>query len=540
MFLYGLPWALQWPAASLAPARPFWPLAAPSAGRGGCAGGAGDYTCAKARDAGSFFLPLTRRFAPCAASFAKGNAIKTLDELAPAYDVVVVGAGLGGMTAANRLASFGRKVLLLEQHFMLGGLAAYFKRGGHVFDVSLHGFPYGMVKTCRKYWSKEIADRIVQLKRVVFDNPQFSLETTFDTADFTAKLVEHFKIEPKTVDEFFATLRAMNFYDDQSTTTRQLFARFFPGRSDVVRFLMEPITYANGSTLDEPAITYGIVFSNFMNKGVFTFKGGTDLFVKMLTEEMEKNGVDIAVRAPVEKIVLEGGRAAGVVVGGRTLKAKAVLSNASLPRTVLELIGADVVPAELRALTQATRISGSSTQVYIGIKEGEKLPDIGDLLFTSTHPEFDSAALSALPPTSRTYSVYYPSTRPGHDRYTVVASMNARWADWANLSREEYQEQKAHLADDAVAHLTKYVPGVEKIIDHLEVATPLTFRRYTGHVGGASFGTKFEGLQVSEKLPKLVPGVFHAGSCAIIMSGWLGAANYGVIVANQVEEYLGA
>ena len=68
----------------------------------------------------------------------------------------------------------------------------------------------------------------------------------------------------------------MNFYDEQAKTTRQLFEEFFPGRSDVVRLLMEPITYANGSTLEDPAITYGIVFSNFMSKGVYTFEGGTE------------------------------------------------------------------------------------------------------------------------------------------------------------------------------------------------------------------------------------------------------------------------
>ena len=53
--------------------------------------------------------------------------------------------------------------------------------------------------------------------------------------------------------------------------------RFFPGRDDVKRLLMEPIAYANGSTLDDPAITYGIVFSNFMSKGVYTFQGGSDV-----------------------------------------------------------------------------------------------------------------------------------------------------------------------------------------------------------------------------------------------------------------------
>ena len=55
---------------------------------------------------------------------------------------------------------------------------------------------------------------------------------------------------------------------------------------------------------------------------------------------------------------------------------------------------------------------------------------------------------------------------------------------------------------------------------------------------GATFGTKFEGLKVSMELPKQIGGLFHAGSVGIIMSGWLGAINYGVIVANEVEGFL--
>ena len=54
------------------------------------------------------------------------------------------------------------------------------------------------------------------------------------------------------VQAFFDTARGMNFYDDQSTTVGELFERFFPGREDVIRLLMEPITYANGSTLEDP------------------------------------------------------------------------------------------------------------------------------------------------------------------------------------------------------------------------------------------------------------------------------------------------
>src|SRR5215468_6982918 len=232
-----------------------------------------------------------------------------------AYDVIVIGSGLAGMTAANILGRAGRSVLLLEQHYKLGGMATWFRRpGGHIFDISLHGFPHGMVKSCRRYWTREIADSIVQLKHIRFDNPMFSLTTSFDRDDFTELLTSRFGVAPQQVAAFFETVRKMNFYDDQRTTVGQLFERFFPGREDVIRLLMEPITYANGSTLEDPAITYGIVFSNFMSKGVYTFEGGTDRLIHLMQRELRKSGVDICIKADVTRIDCEGGKVRGVEV----------------------------------------------------------------------------------------------------------------------------------------------------------------------------------------------------------------------------------
>src|SRR4051812_19508155 len=143
-----------------------------------------------------------------------------------AYDTVVIGSGLAGLTAANTLARSGQSVLLLEQHYKLGGMATWFKRpGGHIFDILLHGFSGGMIKSCRRYWTKEIADSIVQLKNIRFDNPMFSLTTTFNRDDFTRLLIERFKVPAENVRAFFETARGMNFYDDQSTTVGQLFER---------------------------------------------------------------------------------------------------------------------------------------------------------------------------------------------------------------------------------------------------------------------------------------------------------------------------
>lgn len=463
-----------------------------------------------------------------------------LNDVRPYYDVIVIGSGLAGMTAANQIAKCGRSVLLLEQHYNFGGMATWFRRkGGHLFDISLHGFPIGMIKSCRKYWTKEIADSIVQLKGIHFDNPQFTLETTFDRDDFTRLLVERFAVGRETVDDFFNTARAMDFYDDQTMTTRELFAKFFPGRSDVVRLLMEPIAYANGSTLDDPAISYGIVFSNFMSKGVYIFRGGTDLLIQLMKRELKANGVDVRHSTPVDRIMVEDGRVVGIESLGKTVGAGAVLSNANLKTTIGKLVGYEHFSPEFSAAAKAVRLNNSSCQVYIGIKKGEKLDYIGDLLFTSVDPEFDSERLCAKNVTSRTFSMYYPDIRPGSDRYAVVSSTNANWSDWAELSEEDYQRDKQHLIDTTIDALEKYIPDVRRKIDHVEASTPRTFFHYTQQAMGATFGTKFEGLQVSMDLPKQIGGLFHAGSVGIIMSGWLGAINYGVIVANEVESFVG-
>lgn len=468
---------------------------------------------------------------------------KTRDEITKDYDVIVIGSGLGGMTAANIMGRNGHQVLLLESHNKLGGFATWFFRNDrtHVFDVSLHGFPVGMIKTCRKYWGREIADSIVQLKDVRFVNPQFHLQTDFTKEHYSQILTDHFKIPAETVTSFFAYLAGMNFYDNSMMTNRELFEKFFPGRNDVVRFLMEPITYANGSTLDDPAITYGIVFSNFMSKGVYTFKGGTDLLISKMKDELLKNNVDIKLQARVDKILIENGRAAGVVVGGKTVSARSVLSNGNIRSTILNLVGEEHFPVDFVALTKAVRLNSSSCQVYMGLKEGESIPYIGELVFTSTHPSYDPKRLLDLKVSSRTFSVYYPKeTRPQNPdaRVAIVSSTNSNYDDWKKLSPEEYETEKKIMIEETIRGLEAFVPDIRDKLEVVEAATPLTIEKYTHHPKGTSFGTKFEGLDISMNLHKTLPGLFHTGSVGIIMSGWLGAANYGAIQANAIESYL--
>ena len=469
-----------------------------------------------------------------------------LSDIKDYYDVIVVGSGLGGLTGANCLAKQGHSVLLLEHHYQFGGLATWFKRaGGHIFDISLHGFPVGMIKSCRRYWTKEIADSIVQLKNIRFVNPQYDLRTTFDRFDFTKILQEKFNIAKGKVELFYDHLKKMDYFAGDKRTIADLLEEFFPGREDVKRFLLEPITYANGSSLMDPAFAYGIVFTNFMRKGIYTFKDGTDTLIKKMVSELRSNGAVLKRQCMVEELITQekngSHHVAGVVVNGKKIRCGAVLSNANLKNTIEKLLGLPKLPKSFAKLSQKVRLNSTSCQVYIGLKKGTTIPEsVGDLIFTSEAEQFSTDELTDFKTTSRTFSIYYPDTRPHRKdpRYSIVASINANWKDWKNLSESEYNSAKERLCEESVVALEKIIPDIRNKIEHLEAATPRTIRHYTQHADGATFGTKFEGLEVSSSLPDHAPGLFHAGSVGIIMSGWLGTINYGVITANKVDRFL--
>ncbi len=258
--------------------------------------------------------------------------------------------------------------------------------------------------------------------------------------------------------------------------------------------------------------------------------------------ELTRNGVDTRIRCDVSQIEVTGQGVQAVHVNGRRIRCRAVVSNSNLRGTIFNLVGREHFDPQFIRDAEEVRLNNSSTQVYMALKEGAEIDEsTGDLLFCSTAPLFRTELLLSRNITSRTFSFYYPRTRPhAKRRFAVVSSTNANYSDWANLDDEAYEASKQDLVETTVASLEKYVPGIRDKIDHVEAATPKTFQHYTHHLQGASFGTKFEGLAVSRALPQQIPGLYHAGSVGIIMSGWLGAINYGVIVANEVDGKLSA
>ena len=168
---------------------------------------------------------------------------------------------------------------------------------------------------------KEIADSIVQLKNIRFVNPQYDLKTTFDRMDFTQILQDSSRSLEAKVEDFFEHLRSMDYFAKDGSTIGELLEEFFPGRDDIKRLLLEPISYANGSSFKDPAIAYGIVFTNFMKKGIYTFKDGTDSLIKKMVQELRGNGAELRRQCNVESLITEERSGqhhiSGVVVNGK-------------------------------------------------------------------------------------------------------------------------------------------------------------------------------------------------------------------------------
>ncbi|MAV39167.1 MAG: phytoene dehydrogenase, partial [Puniceicoccaceae bacterium] len=279
-------------------------------------------------------------------------------------------------------------------------------------------------------------------------------------------------------------------------------------------------------------------------------QGGTDTLIKKMVAELKANGCEVRKCALVEGIDVEDGQVVGIRArsqntGGvefetRMIRCKAVLSNANVRNTIQHLVGEAHFQSDFVDAVKAVRNNTSSCQVYMGIKKGETIPNIGDLVFTSKAPEYSIDELTSIKTSSHTFSVYYPETRPHlkEERYAVVASLNGRWDEWADLSEEDYQREKERICEECLTSLESFIPDVRDKIDHIEAATPRTVNHYTKSMQGTSFGTKFEGLKVSMDLSEQISGLYHAGSVGIIMSGWLGSMNYGVITANKLDKWL--
>ena len=172
---------------------------------------------------------------------------------------------------------------------------------GHIFGVSLHGFPIGMIKSCRRYWT-EIANGIVQLKSVRFVNPQYDLKTTFDRIDFTRIMQDTFKIAKDRTEAFFS-LGSMDYFATTTEPSGIFSSNSFPDAktSSVSSLNLSPMP------MDPPQGSRHRLrnrFFQFHEKGIYV-QGRNRLLIKKMVTELLGNGADLRPKSMVEKLITD-------------------------------------------------------------------------------------------------------------------------------------------------------------------------------------------------------------------------------------------
>jgi len=448
------------------------------------------------------------------------------------YDVIIIGAGLGGLTAGAKLARSGKKVLLVEQHNIPGGCATTFKRKEFTVEVGLHEMD-GLDDLDTKKAIFENLDvfnnieliRLPEFYRFISPNIDFVMPDDAEKA--TAKLTKKFPREEKGIKNYFKQIRGIRKEIPKlprskfwQTVLFPIYPLLFPfvvrnAKKSIGGFLdkiikdddLKLLLTANlGYFHDDPysmAMLYFATAQDAYYAGSWYIKGGSQKLSDYLASCITNNGGEIVYRHLVEQIIVEDGKATGVVYRKKskketahiTAKAAHIIANNAVP--LLSKMLPEESSQKLEEQIKRLENSCSVITLYLGFSKSPKAlgnkyystfmanPDVKnqiDFAEDLKHSGFDKRQLIFVD-----YSQIDSGLAPEGKALGVLATSDYG-KDWENLSREEYKAKKEKVSQVLIARLEKLIPGITAHIEYYELATAKTVERFTMNPGGAVYG----------------------------------------------------
>jgi phytoene dehydrogenase-like protein len=451
---------------------------------------------------------------------------------AASYDAVVVGAGIGGLMVANLLAQGGLAVLLVEQHYMVGGYCSTFRRRGYTFDAATHFYPLlGNPETLTGRLLAElgVGSGWVKMDPVdtfhLPDGTRFEVPADFDA--YLARLKAEFPAEAAALDGFFGRVRdayllgLLTYFRGREVarlgeladlTVRQVLDETFRDRR------LKLLLTADCAHWGSPPGRTSFVFDSMLRLSYFLGnyypKGGSQAFADELARCFEARGGHILMRALARRIVVEDGVAHGVEVEvrrGQTvtrerIAAGAVVSNADLLLTLERLVGPEHLPAGLLEGVRALRPTFPCFLTHIGLRgvPDAVLREAQGYYWDSW--EMDRVGLDALRFKIFVPTLYEPEMAPPDGQEIIVQKvqeidprMFAEGADWAAHKRAV----EGFVAD----HLERTLPGIGERIVVRTSASAETSCRFTLNHRGAMLGWEMSPEQLGDGRPDVTTPV---------------------------------
>jgi len=451
------------------------------------------------------------------------------------YDVVVVGAGVGGLTAAAILAHAGRSVLLVERHDRLGGYAHAFRRGRYLFDSAVH-----LVGGCEPgpFEGSGLIHQLLSIlgvrDRCAFARidpcytavyPGLSVEAPCDFDEFLRAYAEEFPSEQKALRQFLQeclnvrqearrAAQLASAYDVMSSPDR------FP---TLLRYRRATLSNALDAHLASPRLKtalgslwpyvglppsrasflyYATMLMSYIADGAYYCRGSFQRFADALGEALTMRGGEVLLRSPVRRIRVERGRVTGIVLeNGQRIDAPLVISNADALQTIEELVGEHAFPERYMAGLRSLKPSLSAFVTYLAadLPLPSAIRHHETFFFPSLdHDEAfrDSRAGAPSWLTITVPTLADPDLAPHGVHLLVLTTLAPHRVEggW----RADKERMTARMLGLAERYVGEDLGGRSRLI---ESGTPRTMERYTRNAEGAIYGWELSPAQVGPARP---------------------------------------
>ncbi|MDX2415689.1 MAG: NAD(P)/FAD-dependent oxidoreductase [Bacteroidales bacterium] len=473
------------------------------------------------------------------------------------YDVIIVGGGLGGLTAGAKLAKEGKRVFLVEQHDRPGGCATTFNRKDYIMEVGLHemdGLHPRDIKT-KVFRDLGIFERVEFLELPEFYrfvNGRHDIVIPHDSEEAKTILAEHFPDELSGIKAYFTdVLNARKIISTASEDPLKNVGDWLDSiinNNDLKLALLGNLGYYH----DDPytlSYYYYITAQGAYYAGRANYiKGGSQQLSFALVDIIQENGGTVRLNALATKIQYKNDKPSGIeyqcmlkkeVI--EELEAEIIVINSSLPGLAQNLLPEGKGDSLQRAM-QNIKIGASLLTIYYGFKH--PLQDIGcknystfiydesvleqaDIL-QNNKSDFDTRSFTFVD-----YGQIDSGLAPAGKSVGAVCCIDYL-SDWEDLSKEEYKNRKKQAARHFTARLNKLMPGFTDAVDYVEVGTSSTVLRYTLNPAGAVYGFAQNPDKSLDYLAMLPENIFIASAWGKLGGGFSGAILSGYMTAFEI------
>lgn len=489
------------------------------------------------------------------------------------YDVIIVGAGMGGLSAGAFLAMEGKKVLILEKHDKPGGYVGSFIKGGYTFDSAIfHLTDMGENQTITqfiRFWGDEINSRKIQYKFRYFIGDK---EYLIDSMNVDRDLIRYFPDERRAIKKFFSisgrmmdeTLGQgppkppyeMTFLEKISFGITSLFRKrtFLKyGRKHSVKVLerlfrdktLASILWAYYPVHSLVFLAHAFGWEMVRRDENYYPEGGLQAIPDATVKALRKSGGEVLFNSKVERILVKDGRAVGVkCADGREYHSDIIISNAPIHHTLSKLLENELGLEELRAEVEKREVFVSGMFVFLGVDE--KYDFGGTNFHVFLREDTIDIREERLTPENCPIFLIIPPKPKGQKNYSVIAATvlpyeyeNCWRTGNTKIRSEHYRQLKEDVKNKIIDRIcAKLGEEFRKAIRYSLAATPLTFERYTHNEKGSFMGWKVDKAHYGKFIPQTtaIENLYLVGHWVFPGFGVPGVMASGYYLAKKILE----